>query len=469
MNDSSGQELEARMRELPSIDEILNSQAGAMTSNEIGRERTLGLSRGVLEKVRNEIDPDGRIKPRSELLEVIGSRLEEELETRRRGQISRVINATGVIVHTTLGRAPLSEKAAAAVLKAAGYCNLEFDLQTGKRGQRGAAVESMLAEIADADGALIVNNGAAAALLVLSALAKDGEVIVSRGELVEIGGDFRIPDVLEQSGAVLREVGTTNRTKIADYEKAISVSTRLILRVHPSNYRIIGFTECPNLSELSLLAKKNGLILVEDAGSGALIDLGLFGVMGEPVIVDVFAEGADLVTFSGDKLLGGVQAGLIVGRQDLIETLRKNSLYRALRPAKITYAAIEATLQSYFLGAATDEIPVMRMLALDPAHLKLRSDRVAERIRSGSDNSFSVEVIGGVSAIGGGAGPGIELPTSLIALSHSSLSAKSRVAKLRKNDPPVIVRIEDGRVLIDLRTVAEDEESELVEAILACA
>ncbi len=469
MEDANGTGRAAMLRELPSIDELLNSQTGLAAVREVGRKRAVSLARTVLEDIRNKIGMNRSIKQRSELIAEISVRLENILENRRRGWITRVINATGVIVHTILGRAPISDNAAEAVLRAAGYCSLEFDFEIGKRGRRGASVEKVLAELTNAEDGLIVNNGAAAALLVLSTFANDGEVIVSRGELVEIGGDFRIPDVLAQSGATLREVGTTNRTKLADYDRAISSQTKAILRVHPSNYRIVGFTDRPDLPELSALAKQNGLILIEDAGSGALVDVSKYGLTNEPVIAELIDNGADLVTFSGDKLLGGIQAGLIVGRGGLIQTLRKHPLYRALRPSKIIYAAIEATLESYALDNATTEVPVMRMLAVDAEELERRSLRVADHIRKGSDAKLDVDVIDGVSAIGGGAGPGIELPTSLISLSHHSISAEGFAAKLREGDPPVILRIENERVLIDLRTVAESEECELTDAVIASA
>jgi L-seryl-tRNA(Ser) seleniumtransferase len=384
--------------------------------------------------------------------------------------IRRVVNATGVVLHTNLGRAPMAASVREAMMEAAGFCTVEYDLEEGERGPRGRRAEELLAELTGAESAVVVNNGAAAALLVLTALSDGGEVVLSRGELVEIGGDFRIPDVMARSGAQLDEVGTTNRTKLSDYEQAINPATTMLMRVHPSNFRVVGFTSAPDLKELADLAHSRGLILYEDAGSGALIDLGEFGLTGEPIIGESVAAGADVVSFSGDKLLGGVQAGLIVGRTELLDRIRRHPLYRALRPDKTTMAAVEATLAIYRKGTAVTEIPTLRMIATKVETITLRAQELADRLNKYSElPRLSVELVGGESAIGGGAAPTTHPPTTLIALRHESLSPDQLASALRRFDPPVIARIVDDRVVLDLRTVEVEEEEELVAAIVAAA
>jgi L-seryl-tRNA(Ser) seleniumtransferase len=354
MADPKAAESAAALRMLPSTDELLMSDVGNELLRELGRKPVTALARAAINELRAELMRDisqapGRneIYSKKSLLADASRKLHARSRARSSTKLRRVINATGVIIHTNLGRAPLSPEAVDAVREASGYCTLEYNASTGKRGRRGAYAEDLLMELTGAEAAIIVNNCAAAAFLVLTVFAKGVEVIVSRGELVEIGGDFRIPDVLVQSGAVLREVGTTNRTKIADYQDAIGENTKLLMRVHPSNYRIVGFTESPSVAQLAELADKNSLLLYEDAGSGALVDLSEFGLADEPLVSASVADGADIVTFSGDKLLGGGQAGIIVGRRDLIERVRKHPLYRALRVDKLAYAALQATLETY--------------------------------------------------------------------------------------------------------------------------
>jgi L-seryl-tRNA(Ser) seleniumtransferase len=356
---------------LPSVDELLSTEAAIAMIAELGRTRALFLTRQALDSIRRDMrenseSPFNRLETltREILFEETISRLNDAMRTERTSGLRRVINATGVVIHTNLGRAPLSENAKRAIVDVAGYSTIEYNIGTGKRGTRCSNAEKLLAEITGAESSLIVNNCAAAAVLVLSVFAKGGEVLVSRGELVEIGGDFRIPDVLTQSGATLKEVGTTNRTKLSDYEKALNLDTALILRVHPSNYRIVGFTDKPSVADLSELARENGILLYEDAGSGAMIDLNNVGLDDDPVISQSLAAGADIVSFSGDKLLGGPQTGLIVGRKDLIDSLRKHPLYRALRVDKLICAALEATLGSYAREMAREEIPVLKMLSM---------------------------------------------------------------------------------------------------------
>ncbi|MGH9947955.1 MAG: L-seryl-tRNA(Sec) selenium transferase [Pyrinomonadaceae bacterium] len=450
------------LRNLPSVDSILQTDTAKLVENKFGRDKTLNIVRTAIDRIRDVAASNGMQSKEAAIAE-IERYLQRALSSESKHRIQRVINATGIVIHTNLGRSPLSEAAVASISAASSYCNLEYDLETGARGRRGRQAEKLLAEITGAEEALIVNNCAAAALLVLSTLAKAGEVIVSRGELVEIGGDFRIPDVLEQSGAKLKEIGTTNRTKLTDYERAISSETKLILRVHPSNYRITGFTETPELSDLAALAHKHDLPLFEDAGSGMLVDLAEFGLGDEPLIRSSIDDGADIVSFSGDKLMGGVQAGMIVGRKVLIQRLRKNPMYRALRVDKLAYAAIEATLSLFAQGTAFDEIPVMRMLSISDEDLKKRAVSFVEK--ASAAKSMKIEIIDGNSAIGGGAAPGVMLPTALIAIEHAKLSANEFASVLRSLEPPVITRLADDKLLIDLRTVAESDEEILLKSI----
>ena len=386
----------------------------------------------------------------------------------RGGSLRRVINATGVIVHTNLGRAPLAQAAVARAAEvASGYSNLEYDIDGGERGHRHVHAEARLRALTGAESALVVNNNAAAALLALSALAAGREVIVSRGELVEIGGGFRVPDVLAQSGAILREVGTTNRTRASDYAAAIGDRTAVLLRVHPSNFTIAGFTERPALAELTALARRFSIPLLDDLGSGWL-DLGTpppAGLAHEPTVQASLAAGADLVCFSGDKLLGGPQAGILAGRADLIERARRHPLMRAVRAGKLTYATLDATLELWTRAPARADIPVYRMLMLGRDAIHARATALAATLQDASD--IRADVIDGASAIGGGAAPGAELPTSLVAIASATRSASALAAALRVGTPPVVARIEQDRVLIDLRTVDAQDDDELAHAIRA--
>jgi L-seryl-tRNA(Ser) seleniumtransferase len=378
-----------------------------------------------------------------------------------------VINATGVILHTNLGRAPLAATALQHIRETAGtYSNLELDLASGERGKRDVHVDRLFRRLLP-DGqsqdvsTLAVNNNAAAVLLTLNTLAEGGEVIVSRGELVEIGGSFRIPEVMAKSQAVLREVGTTNRTRISDYENAINEKTRLLLRVHRSNFAITGFTEQPSIVELAVLARKRNLPLVEDLGSGALVDLSLFGIGGEPGVAASLRAGVDVVTYSGDKLLGGPQAGLLSGRADLIARMRANSLFRALRVDKLTYAALEAVLLAY-VKHDYDALPALRMMRMTKQGIGRRADTVAKKVGSGR---LSVEVVDGESIIGGGAAPTAVLPTRLLAVTCEGRRADELAAQLRSATPPVVARVEEGRVLLDLRTVFDHQDEPLTTAL----
>ena len=384
-----------------------------------------------------------------------------------------LINATGVILHTNLGRAPLAVAALDHVLATAGaYSNLEFDASTGERGKRDIHVDRLFKQLVAEDrlattiSTIVVNNNAAAVLLALNSLAEGGEVIVSRGELVEIGGSFRIPDVMSKSQATLREVGTTNRTRIADYESAINERTRLLLRVHRSNFEITGFTEQPGLDELVALGRRRNLPLMEDLGSGALIDLRSVGINGEPSVLDSLRAGVDIVTYSGDKLLGGPQAGVISGRADLVARMRSNSLFRALRVDKLTYAALEATLLAY-VKRDHDAVPVLRMMRLSKDEIARRAEAVVSAVESARVKSalLTLALVDGESVIGGGAAPSAVLPTRLIALTHANLGADDLNNRLRAATPPVIARVEDGRVLLDLRTVFPGQDAILATAL----
>jgi L-seryl-tRNA(Ser) seleniumtransferase len=396
-------------------------------------------------------------------------RLTEQVAAMTRASLRRVINATGVIIHTNLGRAPLAKEAAAAISElACHYSNLEFDIESGERGHRESHCQELLARLAGSEAAVVANNNAAAVLLVLNSLAEGGEVIVSRGELIEIGGSFRIPDVMEKSGAILREVGTTNRTRLSDYRRAINEGTRLILRVHPSNYRIIGFTERPSVEEIANLARETGIPSYEDLGSGCLIDLAPYGVTDEPVVAASLKAGISIVSFSGDKMLGGPQAGVIAGSTELVQKVKKNPLMRALRVDKLTYTALEATLRFYDRGSASRDVPAIRAIAATRDEIGVRADRLCERLRGMATEMESL-LEDGVSVVGGGAAPGVRLPTVLIAIEHPRLSAAILSERLRGYRVPVITRTERNRILIDLRTVDETEEELLVAAISSVA
>jgi L-seryl-tRNA(Ser) seleniumtransferase len=404
----------------------------------------------------------------ADALEAIERGVDARLRAAMRPSLVRVINATGVIIHTNLGRAPLADAALARVQEVAGgYTNLEYDLAAGHRGRRDVHAEKLIARLTGAEAAVVVNNNAAATLLLLAALADGREVIISRGELVEIGGGFRVPDVMRQSGARLREVGTTNRTRAADYAAAISDRTALILRVHPSNFKVVGFTERPSLEQLTSLGVRFGVPVAEDLGSGwlawperaSLPD----ALRDEPIVSESIAAGADVVCFSGDKLLGGPQAGIIAGRRDAIDRIRKHPLMRALRVDKLTYAALEATLEEYAVGRGVEAVPVQRMLRMTAADIGRRADALAAALNA---SGWTAHVVDGVSTIGGGSAPGAELPTRLVQLTRAGMSADAIEQHLRSLDPPVIARIQDDRVVLDVRTM-EARDDETVRALLA--
>jgi L-seryl-tRNA(Ser) seleniumtransferase len=452
-------------RELRSVDELLHDPEITALVEEEGQTAVADACRAVLENLRCEINAGHLDAAKLALaLSEMPQAIRSELRRALRHSLRPVINATGVVLHTNLGRAPLGETALEHIREVAGtYSNLEFDLAAGERGKRDVHVERLFQKLLAEStiSTIVVNNNAAAVLLALNTLAEGGEVIVSRGELVEIGGSFRIPDVMSKSGAILREVGTTNRTRTADYERAINERTRLLLRVHRSNFEISGFTEQPAIGELVSLAKKHKLPLMEDLGSGALFDLRAVGINNEPGVLDSLQSGVHVVTYSGDKLLGGPQAGLISGREDLVKRMRSNSLFRALRVDKLTYAALEATLLAY-VKHDYSAVPVLRMLELSREEIARRSEALKSKLGS---TQLRAELIDGESLIGGGAAPSSTLPTTLLALTSYTLSADELAARLRRADPPVIARVEVGRVLLDLRTVFP-EQDEVLSAIL---
>lgn len=435
------------LRHVPSVDQLLRTDAAGALRDLVGARRATNIARSVIAEIRTLVRDGAAEVTSNGLLAEAVRRMEATAERESQSGIKAVINATGVLLHTNLGRAPLSSAARDAIDEAARYCSLEYDLESGARGGRGTRVESLLKDLTGAEDALVVNNCAAAALLILQVLAGDGETIVSRGELVEIGGDFRVPDVMASSGTRMVEVGTTNRTHLHDYQHAINANTRLIMRVHPSNYRIVGFASSPERAELANLAHDAGLPLYEDGGSGQLADLRKYGVVDEPVVREIVESGVDVVSFSGDKLLGSAQAGLIVGKREIVSQLRKHPLYRALRSDKLRLAALEATLVSHQRGA--EDIPVIQMLSATAEELEQRARNVTE--------GLNVELIPGESALGGGAGPTSAFPTTLIAIAHPEKSAHEIEHELRNYSPPIIARISEGKVLMDLRTVFDDQ------------
>jgi L-seryl-tRNA(Ser) seleniumtransferase len=452
------------LRKLPSVDELMRAADLQRLAKSYGHQGAVGAVRAVLARLRGEIT-SGLLDENALELALAGLADPVESQLRRTFSYSLrpVINATGVILHTNLGRAPLSNASIEHIRETAtAYSNLEFDIPDGVRGKRDVHVNRLFRQLLGdetngterAVSTIVVNNNAAAVLLALNTFADGGEVIVSRGELVEIGGSFRIPDVMAKSGAVLCEVGTTNRTRISDYENAFTENTRLLLRVHRSNFEISGFTEQPSIAELVALARKRGIPFMEDLGSGALFDLRSVGIA-EAGVLDSLRAGVDVVTYSGDKLLGGPQAGLISGSGELVSRMRNNSLFRALRVDKLVYAALEATLLAY-LRRDHDAIPALRMMRLTKQAVGERAEALAAQI---ANPGFRIELIDGESLLGGGAAPSSTLPTRLLALAYEGLSADDLAERLRNSIPPVIALVEDGRTLLDLRTVFPDQDA----------
>jgi len=450
------------LRRLPSVEKLVSQPAFEALSREFGRALVVAETRAFLAELRRESSEEAIDRGLSGIEAAIRARLESAVAP----SLLRALNATGILVHTNLGRAPLSEAAIAAIADIArGYSNLELDLETGKRGSRHRHAERLFASLFPEKKALVVNNAAAALMLALNTEALGKEVVISRGELVEIGGSFRVPEILERSGARLREVGTTNKTRLADYASVIGPETGAILRVHPSNFRIVGFTESAATEELVRLGRERGLPVIEDFGSGNLVSLASCGLPGEPTVSESLASGIDLCIFSGDKLLGGPQAGILIGEGSRVEACRRNPMARALRVDKLVYAALEATLSAYVRGRAFEEIPVLRMLALPAEEIRSRALALASRLEGVS--TLSIEVQPSASFVGGGAAPDAEIPTWVIALRGREQSAETLLEALRRNELPILARISEDRVLIDLRTILPDEDAILEKALRA--
>ncbi len=443
---------ENKRRALPSVDSLLTRPSGRALVREHGHSVVVSALRAVLAAARERADSDAALPSADQLVADAAAKIAADATP----SLRPVINATGVIIHTNLGRAPLADAALAAIREVGGgYSTLEYDLETGKRGSRATHAETLLRELTGAEAALVVNNNAAALVLLLSALALGREVIISRGQLVEIGGGFRVPDVMAQSGARLVEVGSTNRTRAADYAVAVSENTALLMRAYASNFKQIGFTEETPLAEMAEVAHLRGLLLVDDLGSGALLDTAQFGLDHEPTVQESLAAGCDLVCFSGDKLLGGPQAGIIVGKRALIEQLKRHPLARAVRADKLTLAALHATLLLYRQETALTQIPVWWMIARPFAELQATAARWAAQVGG--------EVVSGESTVGGGSLPGATLLSAVLALTVAD--ADAFVARLRHATPPVIARIAAGRVLLDPRTVFPHQEAALLHAL----
>jgi len=438
------------LRSLPAVDQLLRTHVAAEIVAEYGRPITLEAIREVLDDIRGRILAGDTIPQRATILQQVRVTVEGWLKP----TLLPVINATGVILHTNLGRAPLSQSALRAIQNVAGnYCNLEYDLSPGSRGSRSTHTESLLTRLTTAEAALVVNNNAAAVLLILTALAHRKNVIISRTQLVEIGGGFRVPDVMSQSGARLIEVGTTNQVHLNDYELALKEPVALVLRAHHSNFRIIGFTAEPSFKDIVELSHQYGVAVIDDLGSGAILNTSRFGLSHEPTVQESLAAGADLVCFSGDKLLGGPQAGIIAGRRDLLEKIRRHPLARAVRADKLCLAALSATLLHYLKDEAEREIPVWQMISLTPEQVNMRANHWLAVIGQG-------EVIPGHSTVGGGSLPEETLPTFLLALQMRQLNRA--MAKLRAMNPPIIARVENDRLVFDPRTVLPEQNGALL-------
>jgi len=458
------------LRQIPSVDELLLQPRLAALSKRVERSLVVEVARAVLADLRGRIAGElaASVLAALSLGDVEGT-IAEWVERILAHSLQPVINATGVILHTNLGRAPLPESVVEEFRRTATqYSNLEYDLEAGARGKRDVHTAELLKRLTGAEAAIVVNNCAAAVLVALAALARGGEVIVSRGELIEIGDGFRIPEIMEQSGAILREVGTTNRTRLADYENAINEKSRLLLRVHPSNFKVTGFTDKPSLDELAALSQRSGLPLVEDLGSGCLIDLSEHGIS-EPTVRQSVEAGVGLVTFSGDKLLGGPQAGILAGKKDLIARVRRHPLFRALRVDKLTIAALEATLGAY-LRSAWDEVPAMRMIRTTPHELKRRAENFIRELRPELPlDEVEIEIADGTSLAGGGSTPSQSLPSKVIRIASARYSATKLEQRLRRAPAgiAVIARVEDERLILDLRTVFPEQDPLLIKTLAA--
>ncbi len=451
---------------IPSVDEFLKSSYGEKWLGSYQRRIVLRAIRETLEIKRKRI-----LNGHSDKLSIstIASNVENKIKELSEYKLKPLINATGVIIHTNLGRSVLSDRAIENVKCLAGsYSNLEYEIVRGKRGKRYSHINDILKELSGAEDAIAVNNNAAAVLLCLNTFAKDREVIVSRGELVEIGGSFRIPEVMKSSGAILREVGATNKTHFSDYENALSGNTALILKVHQSNYKLVGFTEDVSIKELIKLGRTYRIPVMADLGSGCMIDLEKYGVYGEPTARNIIKTGADIVTFSGDKLLGGPQAGIILGREKMIKKIQKNPLLRAVRIDKLTLASLEATLMHYLdEDLALEEIPTLRMLTQSVEKIKRRAKKISASLKKGISGQADVEIMADQSQAGGGSLPEVNFPTFVVSIKPSDMSVNTLERRLREGAPPVIARIKEDALFIDARTVQDKEIKNLVSCIIS--
>jgi L-seryl-tRNA(Ser) seleniumtransferase len=457
----------ATLRRLPSVDQLVRRLAGEPGLAGLSRARLTATVRETLDAERRRVMQQG---PPPADVDTLAARVRATTQQAGLFSLRPVINATGVVLHTNLGRALLSDLARDRVSAvAAAYSNLELDLASKERGSRYSHVEALLRRLTGAEDALVVNNNAAAVLLALETLAHGKEVVVSRGELIEIGGEFRIPDIMLRSGAILREVGATNRTHLRDYADAVGPNTALLLKVHTSNYRVIGFTAEVSSRQLTELGRERGIPVMEDLGSGSLIDLRPWGFPYEPTVPEVVASGVDLVSFSGDKLLGGPQAGIVVGKRAIVSRLKKNPWNRALRIDKFTIAALEATLNAYDSGTARDTVPTLRLLTEPLAAIQTRARRVLRRLGADTSQWLGARVSEGRSQVGGGALPTVELPTAGLSLGTTGAAARALDAALRVGDPPVVGRLVDDRLFLDCRTVLPGQVAALAKAVVAAA
>jgi L-seryl-tRNA(Ser) seleniumtransferase len=473
------------LRELPPVGEILAAAAVGELIAECGRDRVREWAREALAEVRGSFSAasgNGEHSRETLTAKVVESILRRSADDSTQ-KLGAVINATGVILHTGLGRAPLCPQAVGAIQDAAAACNLEVDLVSGERRYRGYQLQSAWQRLTGAAAALVVNNNAGATVLALDGLCRGREVVISRGQLIEIGGSFRLPEIFSQSGAILREVGTTNRTSLADYEQAIGPNTAAVLRVHPSNYRVIGFADTPATNELAILAHRYGLVCIDDIGSGSLVDSTRFSLPAEPTFQESIAAGADLVLGSGDKLLGGPQCGILLGHQDLVDKLASHSLARALRVDKLTLAALSATLDVYLRGAAEKEIPTLVLLGATQESLLTRAHQIQSQVASPPDSKggpggvappaddckLHIEVASDQAPVGGGSIPGAELPTAVLRIKHCHLSAQELVLRLRLGSPRVFGRVQENEVVLDLRSVLPGDDEQIIAAMNAFA
>lgn len=459
------------LRQLPSVDRLLQTEESEGLIEKYGRESVVGAARKVIEKLRSEILNEEKGSSETDKLSQgsILNRIEANLQKAFSPSLVKAVNASGVILHTGLGRAVLPKDAQDAIAEVtAGYCALAIDTETGRRGHRDVHLDDLLCEVTGAEAATVVNNNAAATMLVLNTLAKGKEVIVSRGQLVEIGGAFRMPDVMAASGAILREVGTTNRTHLRDYAAVIWEETGAIMRVHHSNYRIVGFSGEPDIEELAQLAKEHNVPLIDDLGSGALIDLGEYGLETEPMVQHSLIAGADVACFSGDKLIGGPQAGIIVGKADIIKRIRKNPLARAFRIGKMTIAGMEATLRLFRSPEKLRERhPVHKMFALSVEEIEARAKKVLKNLKKQIPESAEYSLMDGGSQVGSGSVPVQTIPTKLLRVRPKTLSAESLARSLRQYHPAVFPRVQNDAVLLDFRTIQAEEDKVVLDALFS--